>query len=101
MESRTLTNLSTFNNLGMNEFEIIAFSKEDDSLVVRAHQGYDQHFRAEIKFAWVGYIVCPVYFFDVRLRLATEQEIARIGPHKNASTLYCFEDTLATKREQI
>lgn len=100
MDSQKLTNLSTFNALNMYEFELLRFVADDNSLVIRAHQGYPQHFWAEIEFSWVGYITCPVNFFDVRLRLATEQEIARLGPHKNASLVYCFEDTLAPDEQK-
>lgn len=96
MDSRRIAEISAFNTLGMCEFELIKFTADNNSLIVRAHRGEPEHFWAELTFAWVGYITCPIYFFDVLLRLANEQEIAQIGPHKNASLLYCFEDKLAT-----
>ena len=99
MENRTFTDLAVFNALNMNEFELINFIKDEDSLIVRAHSGSPNLFWDEIKFLWIGYIACPTYFFDVQLRMATETEIANVGPHKNASKLYCFEDTLATENE--
>lgn len=100
MAARKIADLAEFNTLGMGEFELTKFASLNNSLLVTAHRGEPENFYAELSFTWVGYISCPVYFFDVRLRLATEQEIALIGPHKNASTLYCFEDILAAGNEK-
>jgi hypothetical protein len=100
MESRKLADLTAFNSLGMSEFELRSFDEDKNSLLVRAHQGGPDHFRVELVFFWVGYLACPVNFFDVRLRYATAQEKAQIGPYLNASVLYCFEDTLAPSGEK-
>jgi hypothetical protein len=100
MESRKLADLAAFNKLGMSEFELRSFDEDKNSLVVRAHQGGPDHFRVELVFLWVGYVACPINFFDVRLRYATVQEKMQIGPYQNASMLYCFEDTLAPSQEK-
>jgi hypothetical protein len=99
MESKIITDISVFNALGMNEFEIISFNKDDDSLVIRAHSGSPHLFWAELIFHWTGYIACPTCFFDVHLRLARPEEILQIGPHKNSSQLFCFEDLLEASTE--
>src|ERR1700739_4907697 len=99
MENRPVTDLAVFNALDMNEFELVNFIKDEDSLIVRAHRGSPNLFWAEIRFLWTSHVAGPTLCFEVSLRMGTAPEIAQIGPHKNASNLYCFEDTLPIQGE--
>lgn len=91
METRKLVDLADINKLRMEDFNIESY--KSDTLHVIGHRGYPHYYWVDIFFIDVGYIICPSYFFFVRLRLATEQEIqTSVLKDHTEGLVYCFEE---------